>query len=510
MIAKVLRIDGENRIEELILERDFALTKNQIADDSPWPFTVTGDLLQLRQTEGGHNDITITGKPAKVAVGSGWVVAPELRLKQSENQFWIDHAGELLLPVEAIQKSNATPQSNASLISIPSPMRGPGQNNGFIPSRQATNQNENNIRWHEAPHLKWGGRMTFDGRVARFGGGVTLDCRMETDQKTLWHIDAQSNQLAIEMDKPVSMRSTNDGAPAAPSQIAMIRFEDNVDLRAVQTDLQMQRRSIEQMKVPQLELLVPTQLWLAHGPGEIISRRLGNDGLMGGALSTSASNNNPLPARSADASKQCIHLSFAGRMEGDVVQRKATFYDRILALLGPISSWDDALNVHSVDRPGRNQSILNSDQLSIFDASGLSWNQEANRPPKSANSSAWEIAALGRVQMQSNTDNGEVYVVGEGLKYTAISDAVRIEGSPQLPAHISMAGFNGYVKSASYRLKTGEFEGQITRIEGDLPANLQPSRGSVGPVKAQPRMEPSSNGSLQSPRDIPLRATGRN
>ena len=504
MRAKVLRNGNESRVEDLILEGNFALSKNQLSDDTPWPFTVTGDSLRLGQTDNGTSDIAILGKPAKVAVGSGFVVAPELKLKQSDNQFWIDHPGEILFPVEALQSNNTASKSNNNLVNLPPPINGNAPFNGFIPARSQNNTAENNIKWHEAPRMQWGGRMTFDGRIARFGGGVTIHCRMETDPKTLWHIVANANQMSVEMDQPVLMRSANDGSPVPKAQIATIRLEDNVDLQAVQTDLKMLRRSIEHMKIPQLDILVANQLWLAHGPGELWSRRLGSDSI-GGVLPNSGASTSFASNRASDESKQCIHLSFSGRMEGDMAQRKATFYDRILALIGPIHSWDDALNVHAVDRPGRNQSILNSDQLQIFDASGLSWNRNAN----SNTGSAWEIVAQGRVQMQSNTEAGEVAVAASNLKYAAATDTVRIEGSPQQPAQINRAGINSFIRSASYRLKTGEFEGQISRIEGDVPTNLQSNRGTGSPQPSLPAMAPNSNGSLQSPRDIPLR-TNRN
>ncbi len=519
MIAKVLRSGEDSRVENMNLNGNFTLTKSQLSDDSPWPVNVTGHSLQLSQTEDGFSDMTIVGLPsnagtppklAKVAVGSGWVVAPEMKLKQGDNQFWIDHPGTFLMPVEVLQQNKSTPPNSTSLVSLPTPLNAARANNGFSPAYPPNIENANTVRWHEAPLLKWGGRMTFDGRTARFGGGVTLDCKMDTDPKTLWHIGASSNQMSVEMEKPVSMSNRVEDASSPPSRISIIRFEDNVDVQVVQTDLQGRRRSMEHMKVPQLDVLVANQLWMAHGPGEILSRRLGNDGSIGGVFSTSATPKPSLPEREADNVKQCIHLSFAGRMEGDMAQRKATFYDRILAMLGPIASWEDALNVHAVDRPGRNQSILNSDRLEIFDASSLSWNQPPNRVPNGKADSAWEIAAIGRVHMQSSTDTGEVNGVGESLKYTAVTDTVRIDGTPQQPAHISANGFEGYIRSASYRLKTGEFEGQISKIEGNLPANLQPGNGTAAPPKTSTNRNPNNGGGLQSPRDLPLRSSPRN
>jgi len=517
MRAKVLRSGSQNRIEDLILEGSIELTKNQLSEESPWPFTITGDQLQLSQMQNDASDITIVGQPAKVTVGSGWVIAPELKLKQSQSQFWIDHPGELVIPVEALQKSLATPTSNTNLVSLPSTFSSPLPVNGLSPSRPAPKEGGNSIRWHVPPRLQWGKRMTFDGRTARFGGGVTLNCRMETDPKTLWHIEASSNQMLVVMDQPVALRNANNTNPSPQSQIAMIRLEDNVDIQAVQTDLDSKRRSIEHLKIPQLDIMVASQTWLGHGPGELWSRRLGNDNPIGG-VSRSANPSNPsnptVADRFAENVKQCIHLSFIGRMEGNMERRSATFYERIEALIGPIASWDDALNVHTVDRLGRNQSLLFSDQLDIFDASGLSWNQSPDRNLGAANNAAWEIAASGRVQMQSSTETGDVIVLANALKYAAISDTVRVEGSQQQPARINKAQINTppidiQVKSAAIRLKTGEMDLQGISIEGTLPQSLQPANAPTGPLKSSPA-GPGASKNLPSPRDMPMKPLSRN
>ncbi len=512
MRAKVSRTGNQSRIEDLILDGSFALTKSQVSDDSPWPFTATGDQLQLSQTQNDTSDITILGQPAKVAVGSGWVVAPELKLKQSENQFWIDHPGELVIPIEALQKNFAS-QSGANLVSLPSPYKGPVPSNSITPSRSIPPSSGSNIRWHEPPRIQWGKRMTFDGRTARFGGGVNLNCRMETDPKTLWHIEARSNQMSVEMEQPVSLRTANSGNQPRQSQISVIRLEENVDLQAVQTDLEMQRRSIEHMKVPQLDIMVPTQLWLAHGPGEIWSRRLGNNNPIGGVLPVSNPSNPTISDRFAENGKQCIHLSFIGRMEGNMAQRRATFYDSIEALIGPIASWDDSLNVHTLEQLGRNQSTLRSNQLDIFDASGLSWNQPQNKSNGAVNNAAWEIEASSRVQMQSNTETGDVTIQAGALKYAAISDTVRIEASPQQPAHISKTQANAkpidlLVKSAAIRLKTGEMVVQIVNVEGALPQNMQGAGAPATPRPNQSGGQPANN-ILPSVRDTPFQPVGR-
>jgi hypothetical protein len=191
-------------------------------------------------------------------------------------------------------------------------------------------------------------------------------------------------------------------------------------------------------------------------------------------------------------------------MEGNMAQRSATFVDRIAALIGPIATWEDAVNVNTFDRLGRSQSVLFSDQLNIFDASGLSWNQSPNAPT----TAAWEIEAVSRVKMQSNTDSGEISVEANSLKYAAASDTVRIEGTQGQPAHINTSQHDLQIINAAYRMKTGEITSmQISKFSGDLPQKMQPGNGPVGQPPSQPANQPNSP-RIPSPRDTQFSPPG--
>lgn len=512
MRAKVLRTGQESRVEDLMLDGNFALTKNQISDDSPWPLIVTGDRLELKQTQPNFSDITIVGQPnqpAKVKVGSGSVVGAILTLKQSENRFSIDHPGEMILPGEVLQKKAPPTPAKESFVSLPNTLNSGLPGSGFVPARSPTKETGGELRWHEAPRLQWGKRMEFDGRTALFFGGVAINCRMETDPQTLWHIDARASEMAVEMENPVSLRTEGKGIQAPPAQISMIRLLDSVELRAVQTDMKSRRRSMEQIKIPQLDIMVPNQTWLGHGPGEIWSRRLGNENPMGGAL-TAGSSKTPIVDGAGENNYQCIHLRFEGKMEGNIAQRSATFVDRIAALIGPIASWEDSLNVNTFDRLGRSQSVLFSDQLNIFDASGLSYNQASN----ATRTASWEIEAFSRVKMQSNTDSGEISVEANSLKYAAASDTVRIEGTQGQPAHIGKHQPNTpqvdlQIINAAYRMKTGEITSmQISKFSTELPQSMQPGNAPAGQPLTKPAGQPN-NSRIPSPRDTQFTPQGR-
>jgi hypothetical protein len=498
MQARVVASGNKTFIDNLQLDGSFTLTRDLASDTAPWPFTATGETLSLSQSSPEITDITIAGKPeheAKVQLGSGWVQANELRLKQSENRFTIDHPGELIIPHEVLRRATTTPAH--ALVSAPN------NSGGFLPAlTPATVKNQPALNWIELPRLRWGQRMEFDGNIARFHGGVTIDCRLETDPDTLWHVLCSAKEMTVEMEQPVSFRDTSKRS-RAPSQVAAIQLLGDVDVQMVQTDIRNTRRSIEHIKVPRLRFLIPTQTWVGDGPGELWSRRYAaNSGLpiAMAAEATAAPRNN-----AAQQQLQCIHLSFMGRVEGAVGNRTATFFDRIEALMGPIATWDDALNVHKVERLGRNQTRLISDRLNIFDGSGLSWNQS---PASNAggNPSAWEVEAQSRVKLESNTERGEINVEADSMKYTASHDVVRIHGNARDAAVIThLASPNEppntfRINSAAFRLKTGEIYGQIEHVGGSMPAHLQRAGPRApDPADGQPAVAPTNL--LPNPRD---------
>jgi hypothetical protein len=464
----------------------------------------------------------MVGKPAKVAIGSGWIISDELQLSQSDQLFWIDHPGELVLPVEAM----------ASLPNASNPVP-PPPGPGLLKSDPSNGMNSDglaSIQWRSPPRLQWGEFMTFDGKVARFGGGVTLDCRMQTGADTLWHVMASASTLTLEMANQIplryqALRSSADSRIAATPkpEFRIVRLDGDVDIKAAQTDLQGVRQSAENLLVPRLEFNVPTQNWVGLGPGQLLSRRLvqGN-GLASLATQPSLATQQgiptaPGPRDTGPPSLQCLHLTFLGRVEGSMQQRMVSFYDKIDSLLGPIRDWNQAVDVRQAETLGPNQSRLLCDQLNLFDSSGLSYNQNRIGPQKAS----WEIDALGNSQLASRTDSGDVVIDANRIGYAAIEDSVRIEGTSRRGATIRRLPFGDQrkeadefqVSSATMRLKTGQLDAQIRRIEGSLPPQYQRPVDTQNPAGSptQPRPgTPNAPGSaLPSPRDFnPLQPRG--
>lgn len=523
--AEVVRLGSDSILDSLSLDGNFTLSREHLSEDSPWPLVATGDRLVLQSETKDVSNIYLVGQPAKIAVGSGWVVAKELQLSQNDQMFWIDRPGELMIPVEALEPNQSNAPASSS--TIPSLL-----NAGGARRNERSPNPSSSVTWHSAPRVQWGERMTFDGRIARFGGGVSIDCRMQTTPQSLWHIMATSQTLTLDLTNRVPMRlqsarnQSNTPSPAIKAELQVVRMDGDVDVNAVQTDMQGVRLSAENLVVPRLEFNMPTKTFVGFGPGQLWSRRHGNSSPMdfgsNGITSPAAS---PRPSNtSGSESLQCLHLTFLGRLEGAMDQRLISFFDKIDALLGPIGTWNDVIDVRQAETLGPNQTRLVCDQINLFDASGLSYNQSRT----SASKAAWELDALGSTQLASRTDSGEIIVDASRIVYAAIDDAVRIEGTPRKAASIRRLPTGAtpdrveefQVSSASLRLKTGQLDAQIRKIEGSLPPQFQrptapgaaAAPGTPGPsAPTSGTPNPSAPSTLPSARDFnPLQPrTGR-
>jgi hypothetical protein len=512
--ATVSRMGNMSTIDSLTLEGNFTLTRDQLTDETQWPLTARGDKLVLLGESKDITNIHLVGTPAKISVGTGWVEANELQLSQTEQLFWIDHPGELMIPVEALQ--DTTPSAPTPSNAIPTLLTTP---NG---SRSDRNDPSNtSVRWLSAPRVQWGERMTFDGRIARFGGGVALDCKMQSAPETIWHMTANASTMTLDLANRIPLRfqqmrkGQNDPTRATVKpELQIVRLDGNVDIRAAQTDLRGNRKSTENLQVPKIEFNMPTKTWIGYGPGQLWSRRLGNSNpISPNSLSpmTSLIQSNPAE-RLGSNNLQCLHLTFLGRMEGSVGQRIVSFYDKIDALLSPILTWEDSIDVRKSETLATNQTRLWCDQLNLFDSASLSYNQSRT----ASSNGTWEIDALGNARLASKTESGDVIIDASRLGYAALNDSVRIDGTQRRAATIRRIP-NGtspaqaeelQVSSASMQLKTGQLEAQIKRIEGTLPPEYQrPGQNSqIGPTGPGGASPTSPNGpvapALPSPRDF--------
>lgn len=504
--AVIRNTGGEAAVHALTVQGDFKVQRQQLSDSSPWLFEARGEQFRLQRTPEDLANVHLVGAPASIALGSGWIVAPEFSFSQTEHAFWIDHPGELLLPQEAVPLSgfvgSQSPPPASSLVST----------SGTDASRASsglplmpTLAPINPVRWLEAPRLKWGERMVFDGKKAMFGGNISLHCKIETSPNVHWHVALHSGTMGIEMVNPIPLDAKEtSGLPKA--EIATLRFENNVDINAFQTDRDLNRISREHMKLPRLDVYVPGQTMKGYGPGELWTRRFG------GSNPLASVNASQSPSSSeSDNRLQCMHLSFMRGLEGDFRTKTVSFSDRVEALMGPIANWEQEVNVQYADTLAKNQTHLIADRVDLFDSSDLSWNRN-NTQRKQTNS--WEVKAVQRVTVRSQTDKGLFAASGDELKYDSGSDVLRISGAPQNASILLPNADNPNdpmklkVGTFAIQLKTGNFESTLGSLEGRLPSNMQ--RAGTYPASppgaGAPGTPPPVNGpTLPSPRNFPNR-----
>lgn len=494
--AVIRNTGGESAIHALTVQGDFKVQKQQLSDSAPWLFEARGEQFRLQRSPSDLANVHLVGAPASIALGSGWIVAPEFSFSQTEHAFWIDHPGELLLPQEAVPLSGFEGPTH-SLVST-SGLDAARMPNGFpsLPTLTPTAT----TKWLEAPRLKWGERMVFDGKKAMFGGNISMHCKIESSPNIQWHIALHAGTMGIDMVNPIPLDSKQTtGLPKA--EIATIRFENNVDINAFQTDRDLNRISREHIKLPRLDVYVPGQTMKGYGPGELWTRRFGGMN----PLANITPSQSPSPSAS-EGILQCMHLSFMRGLEGDYRTKTISFSDRVEALLGPIASWEQEVNVQYADSLGKNQTHLIADRVDLFDSSDLSWNRNN---PQRKQSTSWEVKAMQRVTVRSQTDKGLFAASGDELKYDSGSDVLRISGAPR-NATILLPNANNpnspselKVGTFAIQLKTGNFESTLGSFEGQLPNNMQ--RAGIVPLGPTQTNPPSSGPVLPSPRNFPNR-----
>ncbi len=456
--SRVLVQANKVTIDDLEIDGNVTLIRDQITDQATLPLTMTGEKLKLNTSEQGMMDAQIVGAadtPATIRLGSGSLQGLEIRFNQRSQQVWMDHPGVLVLPTEILARSNT-----------------PGQ--------------AKNIQWISRPVIEWKGSMIFDGRVARMMGGVHLSGDLLSDPESRWVIVGDAEVLEAHLTRPLEMGNPNSG----PTEIDRIVLKNNVDIRASQTDPGGRfEKSRERLSLPEMTIDLVQQNLLGQGPGWIRSRR-------------------PAPASNGmqKAGLQCLHLTFSGMMRGNFLKGDVEFVDRIEALLGPIQSWDETLDVNQLQQLSIDQSLLTCDRLKIYSTADLSW----NRVPASPGApTPWELVATGRVKVDSLNNAGSLTVTAPEIAFDGMRELLRIKGTPPREAAVITLLTNKQ-PNAPKTLVVSSMELNSRTLE---PTNMMLIDFSTAPSpNGTPLASPttlegmrSGSGPLPSPREFPNR-----
>lgn len=505
MVAKFSQTSSGMKIEDLAINNNVTVTRDQVSPTSPMPLTIIGNELRMDSAEQGNLDVTIIGMPAKFSIGAGAMESTEIRFNQARKMVWMEQPGIFRLPPEAFQSKG---QSADRPSTISPPANNTSAAPGFIGGLRA-NVGGSQVQWIQQPEVQWQGQMIFDGRTARMDGGVRLTGRVATEVDTVWHLDGRADELKVELEEAIDFT----GEAGSRATIANIRLINNVDLKAAQTDMNNNRRSLEHLEVPELNFYVPQQKWLGTGPGSLRTRRIGNanpespiavlNGVPNSAPSTQT--------RHPQAELQCVHLRFGGRMEGDMLAQQVDFHDRVEVLLQPILSWDQTPDVRLVDQLKIGQTMMTCDRLRINNSSNLSWTKSQIADQQLRRDAAWEITCEGHVVVDNVGEKETIKVVTPGgIQYVALHSLMRIYGNGPEPAEVRRQSHQGNseqdsgvarISNGAFNIKTGESNIEFRSISGDLRKPPPAGQNNVSP--AFPMNGNGRNG-LPAPRDMNL------
>ncbi len=393
--STVIVANEQTWIDSLTVDGPLKVSGTQTTNTtSPW--SLIGKQLELSTNAQGQAKVQVTGSPAKIAMGEAWLVGPKIHYDQTTGLIWMDQPGEFSIPTTTLN-------------------RPVNEGNRALPSRG------NSLQWLKAPHCKWNGRLIFDGAVANIEGDIHIDGVFSPAEDRFWSMECGCQQMEIYLSTPINMQAPKQ----ASSSLDRVVLKDAVDIRAAQNDSQGNRLSLERIVVPALTYHLPQSQLVGAGPGWIRSWHLASLNL--GQMASSSS------VRSTPKQEiQGAHLNFHESMVAYMDRSEVVFEGKVELAAGPLQSWDQMIDINTMQRLKNDEMMLSCDLLKAYDTSGLGPRGTSFAPA----TATWEFQSLGNVRFAGKTDEGDYSGSGYRVTYTQPKDLLVLEGDGRTPAHI--------------------------------------------------------------------------
>lgn len=457
---------------------------------------LTGDHLRVR--DGGGSDVlqlgSRSGVPARLQMGDGYFVGPEIQVRPDDNYVWIPSAGEFVLPSDFLPPLSRL-SSDTEVADNPDGV--------------------NAARWTRSPRCRFGGSMTFDGQVATLDGGVDLDAAIVTGDQPA-EILARGDELKFILEAPVELRTPATFQTTRLKQVSLLQTgAQPVRVRVDQFSGDGIRESRHELAVASLNWLPAEALTPSTSKSDKIAGQLvaPGPGMYRGwirgvkkedvAVSVPDNGNHEsasidVPGMIEDAANQPrnapdetiitgIHLVFQEAMQGDLLAKSLTFKQGVRIARRIVADFDETFEASDLDRLGLDDLTLDCDQVRLsIDPSvtrskpkfAIPGRLAARRPP------ALEVEATGGVVFRSRTDRGLSEATADRCGYAVSKDLVTIKGIPGRPARfqqtdpVGIPVINVAVRTMTLRLKPFELvSSQVESIQASaLPATVNRNR----------------------------------
>lgn len=386
----VVMSPDRNELEEMSLEGQVQLIEQIAAGaESGTGIDIHGDQLQLTRPTRFDARAIVSGRPATVHAEQLDLEGPLIEFDRGRNRVAVDGGGTLTVPVAG----GAGLDSLGLLGAVESPTS-PQSKNG------------------EPLAITWQGRMDFDGQTARF-----VD-RVETGSG---HTRLQAGTLDCIFTQRIDFDRQGRSGQSPPTDIGRVVCGNGVQI-ASKTETDGQVSSTEHLFVRDLAFDRLTGDVQGTGPGRLTSTRRGGGGL---PLDTPKLPGNPV-TQAVKPSKPVgitfLGVDFQRGFTGNMNHRQMEFQQRVETIWGPVSQWDQTLDLHAPEGLPEKVVAVTSDLLSV--------GQSPPVPGRSVRSV--ELSAGGNVLVEGTAFTAR----SNRLSYSEMKDLLVFEGDGRTDAQL--------------------------------------------------------------------------
>lgn len=456
----------------------------------PMLATMTGDHLRIR--DGGGSDVlqlgSRSGNEARLELGDGYFVGPEIQVRPDDNYVWVPSAGELLIPT-------------AFLPSL-----------GGLSGSLGGQADATSTRWSRSPRCRFGGSMTFDGKVAILGGGVELEAAIVSDNQPS-EIRMLGDELRFMLETQVDFRVPESFRTTQLKQVSLLQTTGKpVEVRVDQFAGDGIRQSRHELSVASLNWMPGasppgsigrglTGQVVAPGPGSYrgwirgkaeassADGKQAGSSQMGAAFSPGMIEDSNAPTARKDGEETVItgvHLVFQEAMQGDLLSKSLIFKRGVRIARKIVEDFEQTFQATDMDRLGPDELTLDCDQVRLsLDPSVRMQAPKFNVPGRSMNRPpSIEVEAYGGVVFRSRTERGLSQATADRCGYAVAKDLVTIEGTPGRPARFQQTDMTGEpvvnlaIRTMTLRLRPFQLiSSQVESFQtGALPDAVSPKR----------------------------------
>lgn len=404
-----LSIDGHLTLSTFVSTANGDLPTQLSGRRMQWDGGLGTDVLQLV----GWQD-----KPARLEIGDGFLIGPEIQVRRLDNLIWMKEAGEFRLP-----------------------------------SAIARGGEDSTMLWNRPPHCRWQGEMLFDGANITIDGGVDLDGQLQNGDQTQ-NVRLTGEAISAEFSAPIDlMKLQVDSTISAKEMILSgtpqrLVFAETRVVRRDSIETSRHQFHAEQLRIQSSDVDGEMNALVGQGPGWyrgwMSSKgkpggRIGGgndaavDDSFGGLISSDHGDGNGRPSDGSGSIIRGVHLAFRDSMVGRLDRREVTFDGGVRVAMKDVANFDESFDGMTVTTPPPGLSVVDCNTLRL----AMIENGSRGGDP------LFEIQGDGAVRFQTHIKDALLTGDAAMATYSSRNDLFVVRGLPNSPARVQSTRTDG-------------------------------------------------------------------